>query len=92
MYRYFYRSVGGRPVGLLTAGRGTALSNLKRYHRPETSRIVLRVGSNPRQLSAGQMAELLEKDAALREHASADLDLDLESFAAGDAEVSWGSR
>ena len=38
------------------------------------------------------MAELLEKDAALREHASADLDLDLESFAAGDAEVSWGSR
>jgi len=54
--------------------------------RPETSRIVLRVSSNPRQLSAGQMAELLEKDAALREHASADLDLDLESFAAGDAE------
>lgn len=33
------------------------------------------------------MAELLEEDAALREHASADLDLDLESFAAGDAEV-----
>merc|ERR1719412_667209 len=53
--------------------------------RAETSRIVLKVNSNPRQLNATSMAKILETDTTLKEHAKNDLDLELESFEVGDA-------
>jgi len=52
--------------------------------RPETSRILLKVNSNPRQLNATSMANLLESDASLREHARSDLGVEIDSFGAGD--------
>merc|ERR1711970_1571738 len=55
--------------------------------RPETSRILLKVNSNPRQLNATSMANILETDASLREHASADLGVEIESFGAGDEDT-----
>jgi len=55
--------------------------------RPETSRILLKVNSNPRQLNATSMANILETDASLREHARADLGVEIESFGAGDEDT-----
>jgi len=55
--------------------------------RPETSRILLKVNSNPRQLNASSMANLLEADASLREHALNDLGVEIESFGAGDEDT-----
>eukprot|EP00090_Calanus_glacialis_P010830 TRINITY_DN1929_c0_g1_i1.p1 TRINITY_DN1929_c0_g1~~TRINITY_DN1929_c0_g1_i1.p1 ORF type:complete len:1137 (-),score=265.70 TRINITY_DN1929_c0_g1_i1:1300-4710(-) len=52
--------------------------------RPETSRILLKVNSNPRQLNATSMANLLETDTSLREHARSDLGVEIDSFGAGD--------
>jgi len=52
--------------------------------RPETSRILLKVNSNPRQLNATSMANLLEADSSLREHAKNDLGVEIDSFGAGD--------
>eukprot|EP00092_Neocalanus_flemingeri_P001929 GFUD01002060.1.p1 GENE.GFUD01002060.1~~GFUD01002060.1.p1 ORF type:complete len:1137 (+),score=239.27 GFUD01002060.1:203-3613(+) len=52
--------------------------------RPETSRILLKVNSNPRQLNATSMANLLEADASLREHALNDLGVEIDNFGAGD--------
>jgi len=52
--------------------------------RPETSRILLKVNSNPRRLNATSMAKLLESDTKLREHAKDDLGLEIDSFGAGD--------
>ena len=52
--------------------------------RPETSRILLKVNSNPRQLNASSMAKILEKDNSLKEHAREDLGIEIESFDAGD--------
>jgi len=52
--------------------------------RPETSRILLKVNSNPRQLNATSMANLLEGDSSLREHARNDLGVEIDSFGAGD--------
>jgi len=51
--------------------------------RPETSRILLKVNSNPRQLNATAMARLLEADTSLREHAKNDLGVEIDSFGAG---------
>ena len=56
--------------------------------RPETSRIILKVNSNPRQLNATTMAKLLEADTTLREHANNDLGVEIASFEVGDANVS----
>ena len=55
--------------------------------RPETSRIVLKVNSNPRQLNATSMAKLLEADTKLREHAKNDLGVEIKSFEVGDEKV-----
>jgi len=55
--------------------------------RPETSRILLKVNSNPRQLNATSMAKILEADASLREHARNDLGVEIESFGAGDEDA-----
>jgi len=55
--------------------------------RPETSRILLKVNSNPRQLNATSMANILETDASLREHARADLGVEIDSFGAGDEDT-----
>jgi len=52
--------------------------------RPETSRILLKVNSNPRQLNATAMARLLDADTSLREHAKVDLGVEIDSFGAGD--------
>jgi len=52
--------------------------------KPETSRILLKVNSNPRQLNASSMAKILEKDNSLKEHAREDLGIEIESFDAGD--------
>ena len=56
--------------------------------RAETSRIVLKVNSNPRQLNATAMAKKLEADTTLREHAKNDLGVEIENFEVGDANVS----
>merc|ERR1711884_585278 len=53
--------------------------------KPETSRIVLKVNSNPRQLNATSMAKILESDNTLREHAKNDLGLEIDNFEVGDA-------
>jgi len=53
--------------------------------RAETSRIVLKVNSNPRQLNATAMAKKLEADTTLREHAKNDLGVEIENFEVGDA-------
>ena len=58
------------------------------FRRAETSRIVLKVNSNPRQLNATAMAKILDADAALKEHAKNDLALEIKSFEVGDANVS----
>jgi len=55
--------------------------------RPETSRILLKVNSNPRQLNATSMANILETDNSLREHARADLGVEIDSFGAGDEDT-----
>merc|ERR1711976_1001984 len=52
--------------------------------KPETSRIVLKVNSNPRQLNATSMAKILESDNTLREHAKNDLGLEIDNFEVGD--------
>jgi len=52
--------------------------------KPETSRILLKVNSNPKQLNATTMAKILENDAALKEHAKEDLGIEIDSFEAGD--------
>jgi len=52
--------------------------------KPETSRIVLKVNSNPKQLNATSMAKILEADNALKEHTKNDLGVDIESFEVGD--------
>merc|ERR1719150_76434 len=48
--------------------------------RAETSRIVLKVNSNPKQLNATAMAKILDADASLKEHAKEDLGIDISSF------------
>lgn len=53
--------------------------------RAETSSIILKVNSNPRQLNATDMAKILDADTTLKEHARNDLGLELKSFEAGDA-------
>ena len=58
------------------------------FRRAETSRIVLKVNSNPRQLNATEMAKILDADATLKEHAKNDLALEIKSFEVGDANVS----
>lgn len=55
--------------------------------RPETSRIVLKVNSNPKQLNATSMAKILEADTALKEHTKNDLGIEIESFEVGDEKV-----
>jgi len=52
--------------------------------KPETSRIVLKVNSNPKQLNATSMAKILEADTALKEHTKNDLGIEIESFEVGD--------
>merc|ERR1719481_2352671 len=52
--------------------------------RPEQSRLLLEVNSNPSGLNASRMADLLSKDPALKEHVKNDLGLELDHFAAGD--------
>jgi len=52
------------------------------YSQAETSRIVLKVKSNPRQLNASSMAKILEKDESLKEHAREDLGIEIDSFEA----------
>jgi len=52
--------------------------------KPETSRILLKVNSNPKQLNATTMAKILENDAALKEHAKEDLGIEIDSFGAED--------
>ena len=52
----------------------------------------MKVNSNPRQLNATSMAKILETDTTLKEHAKNDLDLELESFEVGDANVSSERR
>lgn len=56
--------------------------------KPEASRIVLKVNSNPRQLNATEMAKILESDQSLRDHAKNDLGLDIDSYEAGDEKSS----
>ena len=60
------------------------LASILIHCRPETSRILLKVNSNPRQLNATSMANLLEADRSLREHAKNDLGVEIDSFGAGD--------
>jgi len=48
--------------------------------RAETSRIVLKVNSNPKQLNATTMAKILDADASLKEHAKEELGIDISSF------------
>jgi len=48
--------------------------------RAETSRIVLKVASNPKQLNATTMAKILDADASLKEHARDELGIDIASF------------
>jgi hypothetical protein len=53
--------------------------------RIETSRVWVRVGSNPRLLNATAMADLLtEQLAAVRERADREVGVLISSFAAGD--------
>jgi len=55
--------------------------------RPETSRILLKVNSNPRQFNATKMAWLLEHDTSgLKEEVKNGLGLEIESFGAGNAD------
>lgn len=56
--------------------------------KPETSRIVLKVNSNPRQLNATSMAKLLDADTKLKEHSKNDLGVEIESFEVGDEKSS----
>ena len=51
-----------------------------KFLRAETSRIVLKVNSNPKQLNATAMAKILDADASLKEHAKEDLGIDISSF------------
>ena len=51
-----------------------------KFLRAETSRIVLKVNSNPKQLNATTMAKILDADASLKEHAKEDLGIDISSF------------
>ena len=51
-----------------------------KFPRAETSRIVLKVNSNPKQLNATTMAKILDADASLKEHAKEELDIDISSF------------
>ena len=62
------------------------------FCRAETSSIILKVNSNPRQLNATDMAKILDADTTLKEHARNDLGLELKSFEAGDANVSLERR
>jgi len=52
--------------------------------RPEQSRLLLEVNSNPSGLNATRMADLLSKDPKLNEHVKKDLGLEIDHFAAGD--------
>jgi len=52
--------------------------------RPEQSRLLLKVNSNPAGLNATTMADLLSKDQSLVHHVKQDLGLDIDNFAAGD--------
>jgi len=52
--------------------------------RPEQSRLLLEVNSNPSGLNASRMADLLSKDPALNDHVKKDLGLEIDHFAAGD--------
>ena len=51
-----------------------------KFLRAETSRIVLKVASNPKQLNATTMAKILDADASLKEHARDELGIDIASF------------
>ena len=51
-----------------------------KFIRAETSRIVLKVNSNPKQLNATTMAKILDADASLKEHAKEELGIDISSF------------
>jgi len=51
--------------------------------QPESSRLVLTVHANPRNLNASSMASLLNKDTGLTEHASRDLGINIHGFEAG---------
>ena len=51
-----------------------------KFIRAETSRIVLKVNSNPKQLNATTMAKILDADASLKEHAKDELGVDISSF------------
>jgi receptor-type tyrosine-protein phosphatase N len=48
--------------------------------QPETSRIVLKVNSNPKQLNASTMAKILEADDSIKEQAKQDLGIDIADF------------
>lgn len=51
--------------------------------RPEQSRLLLKVNSNPQGLNATSMADKLASDPTIRQHASQDLGVDIDNFAAG---------
>lgn len=51
--------------------------------QPETSRLVLTVHANPKNLNATTMAALLNADTTLAEHARRELGIDIKSFQAG---------
>ena len=50
------------------------------FLRAETSRIVLKVNSNPKQLNATTMAKILDADTSLKDHAKEELGVDISSF------------
>lgn len=51
--------------------------------RPEQSRLLLKVNSNPQGLNATSMADKLASDPNIRQHASQDLGVEIDNFAAG---------
>lgn len=51
--------------------------------QPESSRLVLSVHANPRNLNASAMAGILNADTTLAEHANRDLGINIKSFEAG---------
>jgi len=51
--------------------------------QPESSRLVLTVHANPRGLNASTMADILNTDSNLADHANRDLGIDISSFEAG---------
>jgi len=62
---------------------GLAPSAFSLASQPETSRLVLTVHANPKNLNATTMANLLNADSTLAEHARRELGITIKSFEAG---------